>query len=79
MLYFWFSIVFQILRAIAVSLSAAYIHDESKEAINILYTVPSHSWNAETKRFFDEVNSSTIALTGMKFFFLTRKMILSVS
>ncbi|XP_055326856.1 gustatory receptor for sugar taste 64f-like [Sitodiplosis mosellana] len=79
MFYFWFSIVFLILRAVAVSLSAAHIHDASKQAINILYAVPSHLWNTETKRFVDEVNGKTIALSGMNFFFFTRKLILSAA
>lgn len=67
------------MRAFAVSLSAAYINDESKEVLDILYAVPSYSWNAETERFFDEVKVNTIALSGMKFFYLTRTLILSVS
>lgn len=79
LLYYWFSIIFLILRAVAVSLSAACIHDESKKVLNVLYAVPSQSWNTETNRFFDEVNGNTVALSGMKFFFLTRKMFLSVS
>lgn len=78
MVYFWYSLIFLIMRAVAVSFSVAAIHDETKKPIHILRAVPAHSWNTETKRFYHEVNNSTIALSGMRFFFLTRKLILSV-
>ena len=67
------------MRAFFLSFIAAGINDESKKPIDILRAIPSHSWNAETKRFFDDIVNGTIALTGMRFFFVTRKMILSVS
>lgn len=66
------------MRAFVVSFCAACVNDESKKPIEILRSVPSHSWNAETKRFFDEVINNTVALSGMRFFFLTRSLILSV-
>lgn len=79
MIYFWYSLSFLIMRAFGVSILAAYIHDESREPINILRSVPSNSWNKETERFFGEVTCRTVALSGMEFFFLTRKLILSVA
>lgn len=33
----------------------------------------------QIKRFVEEVSNDTIALSGMKFFFLTRKLVLSVA
>ncbi len=33
----------------------------------------------QVKRFCDEVTTDTVALSGMKFFFLTRKLVLSVA
>lgn len=68
-----------IMRAFGVSIMAAYVHDESKEPINFLRSVPSNAWNGESERFFDEVVCKTVALSGMEFFFLTRKLILSVA
>lgn len=67
------------MRAFGVSMLAAYIYDESRVPINFLRSVPSNSWNSETERFFGEVICRTIALSGMEFFFLTRKLILSVA
>ncbi|XP_031638769.1 gustatory receptor for sugar taste 64f-like [Contarinia nasturtii] len=78
MIYFWFSLIFLIMRAFVVSFCAACINDESKKPLKVLCAVPPYSWNNETKRFYEEVSNDTIALSGMRFFFLTRKLILSV-
>lgn len=79
MIYFWFSLIFLIMRGAIVSFSASCVNDESKKPIKILRNVPSHCWNTETKRFLDEAYNDIIALSGMRFFFITRKLILSVS
>lgn len=79
-LYFWFSLVFIIFRTTAVSFSMARINDESKKPIDILRSIPSHSWNySECGRFLNDVINDDIALSGMRFFFITRKFALSVS
>lgn len=77
--YFWFSLTFLITRTLAVSLYASGIHDESKKTIEALRAVPPNSWSLEVRRFSEEVVNDTVALSGMRFFFLTRKLILSVS
>lgn len=79
MVYFWYSLIFLILRTFAVSLLAARIDDESKKPTRILQNVPSNAWNEETKRFIDDVLCKTISLSGMAFFFVTRKLILCVA
>lgn len=78
-IYFWFSLFFLIARTLALSLYAASIHDESKKPIDVLRAVPHYSWCTEVRRFGEEVVNNTVALSGMRFFFLTRKLILSVS
>lgn len=77
-MYFVYSLIFIIIRTFAVAFMSARVHDESKKPMKMLLNVPSHFWTIESKRFFDEVYSNTIALSGMEFFFLTRKLILSV-
>ncbi|XP_055326857.1 gustatory receptor for sugar taste 64f-like [Sitodiplosis mosellana] len=79
MIYFWYSLIFLLMRAFLVAFTAAAVNDESTKSIRILRSVSSYSWNTETKRFFDEVKCGTVALSGMKFFYLTRKIILSVA
>lgn len=78
-LYFYFSLMFLLGRTLAVSLYSAEIYDESQKPIKVLRCVPMDSWCFETKRFSDEVSHDTVALTGMKFFHITRKLVLSVS
>ncbi|XP_055326852.1 gustatory receptor for sugar taste 64f-like [Sitodiplosis mosellana] len=78
-IYFWFSLIFLISRTVAVSLYSSQIHDESKKPIIVLRSVPNHSWGIEVRRFCEQVVNDTVALTGMRFFFLTRKLILTVA
>lgn len=61
-----------------MSLYSADIHDESKKPIQVFRAVPREAWCLEVKRFSDEVTNDTVALSGMKFFYLTRKLVLSV-
>lgn len=68
-----------ITRTVAVSLFASYIHDEAKKPIRVLRAVPRICWCKEAYRFAEEVVNETVALSGMKFFFITRNMILTVS
>ncbi|XP_053955486.1 gustatory receptor for sugar taste 64f-like [Anastrepha ludens] len=77
--YFYFSLSFLIGRTLAVSLYTASIHDESRKPLRVLRCVPKESWCTEVKRFSEEINSDLVALSGMKFFYLTRKLVLSVA
>lgn len=56
---------------------SSQIYDESKKPIDVLRAVPN--WCTEVRRFSEHVVNDTIALTGMRFFYLTRKLILSVA
>lgn len=102
--YFWFSLIYLIIRTLAVSLYSAEIHDESKRPVEVLRAIPRESWCLEVfvfkmnkifqvnltlnltffnrkqiKRFTEEVNCDVVALSGKKFFFLTRRLVLSVA
>lgn len=76
-IYFWFSLVFLIARTLALSLYSSEIHDQSKKPVEFLRAAPV--WCIEVKRFSEHVVNDTIALTGMRFFYMTRKLILSVT
>lgn len=78
-IYFWFSLLYLIGRTLAVSLYSADINSESKKPIEVFRAVPRESWCIEVKRFSDEVTNDTVALSGMKFFYLTRGLVLSVA
>ncbi|XP_067643398.1 gustatory receptor for sugar taste 64f [Eurosta solidaginis] len=77
--YFYYSLFFLIGRTLAVSLYSATIHDESRKPLRVLRCVPKESWCTEVKRFSEDINSDLVALSGMKFFYLTRTLVLSVA
>lgn len=76
--YFWYSLIFLMGRTLAVSLYSAEINDESKRIVEVIRVAPKESWCIELKRFYDEVTYDTVALSGMKFFYLTKRLVLSV-
>lgn len=77
--YFWFSLMYLIARTLAVSLYSADINDQSKRPIETFRAVPRESWCLEVKRFAEEVTNDVVALSGMKFFYLTRSLVLKVA
>ncbi|XP_058448772.1 gustatory receptor for sugar taste 64e-like [Malaya genurostris] len=79
MLYFWFGLAFLIGRTLAVTMYAAEVNDESMRPIEVLRTIPREGWCLEAKRFTEEVINDTVALTGMKFFNMTRQLVLKVT
>lgn len=62
-----------------VSLYTAEVHDESKNPLKIFRTITREGWCLEVKRFCEEVTYDVVALTGLNFFNLTRKLVLSVA
>ncbi|XP_054732844.1 gustatory receptor for sugar taste 64e-like [Anastrepha obliqua] len=77
--YFWFSLGFLLMRTLMLSLYSAEIHDESRRPLIVFRGVPSEFWCPELKRFSEEVTTDLVALSGMKFFHLTRGLVLSVA
>lgn len=55
------------------------IHDESKKPLKILRTIPNEGWFNETNRFSQQVQSDCIAMTGKKFFYITRGIIITIA
>ncbi|KAJ1523414.1 hypothetical protein ONE63_001278 [Megalurothrips usitatus] len=77
--YFLFSFGFLIMRTVFVSLFAASINDESKNVRKVLYSVSSSSYCEEVDRFIIQATTDEIALTGLKFFSVTRSFLLTVA
>ncbi|XP_011881612.1 PREDICTED: gustatory receptor for sugar taste 64f-like isoform X1 [Vollenhovia emeryi] len=78
-IYFCFSFGFLLARTTAVSLYAASIHDESRLPAPILYSVSGSSYGNEVSRFLTQVTTDNISLTGMKFFSVTRGLVLTIA
>nr|QHN69217.1 gustatory receptor 11 [Sirex nitobei] len=77
-IYFFGSFGFLVSRTIAVTLMAARIHDQSKLALPIIYTCPASTYCTETQRLQHQLTTDDIALTGLRFFSITRNFMLAV-
>ncbi|XP_049884259.1 gustatory receptor for sugar taste 64e-like [Pectinophora gossypiella] len=77
--YFMFSIVFLIIRSLAVSLIAARVNSASCETAYALYEVPSASYCVEVQRFIDQIHGDTVGLSGLQFFSVKRGMVLTIA
>nr|XP_012217698.1 PREDICTED: gustatory receptor for sugar taste 64f-like [Linepithema humile] len=78
-IYFCFSFGFLLARTTAVSLYAASVHDESLLPAPVLYSVSGSSYSSEVARLLTQVTTDNISLTGMKFFSVTRSLVLTVA
>ncbi|XP_011689863.1 PREDICTED: gustatory receptor for sugar taste 64f-like isoform X2 [Wasmannia auropunctata] len=78
-IYFCYSFGFLLARTMAVSLYAASVHDESRLPAPILYSVSGSSYSNEVSRFLTQVTTDNVSLTGMKFFSVTRGLVLTVA
>lgn len=62
-----------------MTLFSAQINDQSNGPIRYIRVVPGPSWCLELRRFYDELVTDKIGLTGLKFFKITRGVILTVA
>lgn len=76
---FWFSLFYLIIKSYFVSVYCSKVHEESRVPLDVLRCVPRKSWHPELQRFLDEIKNSTIGLSGMKFFYITKGLILTVA
>ncbi|XP_069673769.1 gustatory receptor for sugar taste 64f-like [Periplaneta americana] len=63
----------------AVNLYAVNIIDESLAASGVLYDVPTHSYHLEAHRLLVQMTTDTVALTGLRFFPVTRTLLLTLA
>lgn len=73
--YFWYSLVFIATRTTTTFLAAASIQRNARFPFTVLRTIPSEGWNGEIQRFFNQIKSESTALSGMEFFFLTKRLL----
>ena len=74
--YFWFSLLYLFGRTLTAQYLAALIHETSNRPLNVLKAVPYNGWCIKIQRFIDQIRSQTMAFSGYKFFYLTRKSII---
>ncbi|XP_073836399.1 gustatory receptor 64a isoform X2 [Musca autumnalis] len=78
-IYFWYSLLYLIGRTAFVFLSAASINDESKGGLAVLRRVSSRTWCVEVERLIFQMTTQTVALSGKKFYFLTRRLLFGMA
>ncbi|KAF9406734.1 hypothetical protein HW555_012997 [Spodoptera exigua] len=78
LLYYLYSFVFIVLRALMLSLFASNVHCAALEPVYSVYDVPSTVYDNEVRRFQLQLHYTEVGLSG-KFFYVTRNMILKYS
>ncbi|KAH8281278.1 hypothetical protein KR018_007455 [Drosophila ironensis] len=77
--YFYFSLSFLLSRATAVLLFVSAVNDRARETLRLLRLVPARAYYPEVSRFAGELAGDEVALTGAKFFNVTRQLFLAVA
>ncbi|KAH8371104.1 hypothetical protein KR093_006242, partial [Drosophila rubida] len=77
--YFWYSTLYLVGRTACVFLTAATINDESKSALSVLRRVSTRNWCVEVERLIFQMSTQTVALSGKKFYFLTRRLLFGMA
>ncbi|KAH8298647.1 hypothetical protein KR018_008563 [Drosophila ironensis] len=77
--YFWYSLLYLIGRTAFVFLTAADINEESKRGLGVLRRVSGRSWCVEVERLIFQMTTQTVALSGKKFYFLTRRLLFGMA
>ncbi|XP_028037694.1 gustatory receptor for sugar taste 64e-like [Bombyx mandarina] len=78
-MYLLFSLSFLLGRSLVVSLVAAKVHSASMVPASALYNIPRNMYCSEIQRFLDQVHGDKVALSGLRFFYVTRSLVLSVA
>jgi gustatory receptor len=60
-------------------LCASTIHENSIKPLKIIRSIPNEGWDQEIERFDDQIRNEVSALSGMKFFHLTRKVLFALA
>lgn len=79
-IYFWYSLLFLLLRAILMVSFAANVYENARKPLEIIRTVPTEYWCSELQRFFDQIKYNTNdAFSGKNFFFITKRLLFSIA
>lgn len=62
-----------------MTLSAAFVHEESREPIDTLLSVATESYSKEVQRFLVQIESNNVAINGANCFVVDRGLILEVN
>lgn len=66
--YFWFSLIYLIIRTLAVSLYSADINEESKRPIEVLRAIPRESWCLEVRFMACDYSANIVICLNYTYF-----------
>ncbi|XP_053663662.1 gustatory receptor for sugar taste 64a-like [Anopheles marshallii] len=78
-IYFWYSLGFLICRCFLMLFVVSSISRASERPLETLRRFPSSNWNLDLRRLCDAVATSENALSGKRFFFVRRPLILAMA
>lgn len=78
LLYFNWSFAFLLFRTLSVALSAATIHESSKEITKVIYSIPKEGYSEEVERLLIQIQNDDVTLTGWRFFSVKKNFLLKV-
>lgn len=62
----------------SVALSAATLHESSKEITEVIHSIPKESYSEVVERLLTQIQNDDVVLTGWRFFSIRKKFILKV-
>ncbi|CAO1403349.1 unnamed protein product [Diamesa serratosioi] len=77
--YFWFYCSFLTIRTCSMFFIAGSIYELSRKPLRYIRKLPEKTWCVDLKRLSDTVQAEIIALSGKRFFYLTKGLILSIA
>ncbi|XP_033228446.1 gustatory receptor for sugar taste 64f-like [Belonocnema kinseyi] len=78
-IYFFASFIFLVGRTVAVTLFTARINDQSKVVLPCLFNCTAPTYTSEAQRLQVQLTTDEVALTGLRFFSITRNFMLAVA
>lgn len=75
---YWGSFFFVMTRIMKTMFCVAEINEASGDLLMSLHEFPASQWNVELKRLHQALSTETVALSGNRFFYITRRLIFGV-
>lgn len=77
--YYWYSLLYLIARTAGLFMFAHAINDAAAAPLQTIRRLPTAGWGPEVARLAAQIVHEAPMLSGMKFFYLTRSNLLTVS
>ncbi|XP_058066065.1 gustatory receptor for sugar taste 64a-like [Anopheles bellator] len=78
-IYFWYSLAFLMGRCFLMLFVVSSVSSAADRPLETLRRFPSSNWNLDLRRLCDSVATADNALSGMRFFYIRRPLILAMA